>query len=128
MISYRTLKEEEINRELFRHFIRRQVVGKCLRREGNAWIEKDDPFIDDWSEEDYETLIRCLKNTVKTGGFVYGAWDDGTLKGFVSVEPEQFGGENRYLDLTSIHISEDRRRKGIGKTLFLAARDRKSVV
>ena len=92
MISYRTLKEEEISRELFRHFIRRQVVGKCLRREGDKWIEKDDPFIDDWSEEDYKTLICCLKNTVKTGGFVYGAFEDGMLKGFVSVESKRFGG------------------------------------
>jgi ribosomal protein S18 acetylase RimI-like enzyme len=121
MISYRTLKEEEISRELFRHFIRRQVVGKCLRREGDKWIEKDDPFIDDWSEEDYKTLICCLKNTVKTGGFVYGAFEDGMLKGFVSVESKRFGGENQYLDLTSIHISEDRRRRGIGKALFLKA-------
>ena len=32
-----------------------------------------------------------------------------------------FGGENRYLDLTSIHVSEDLRRGGVGKHLFLAA-------
>lgn len=121
MVQYRTLKEQEINRQLFGHFIRRQVVGKCLRREGDIWIEKDDPFIDDWSEQDYETLIRCLKNTVRTGGFVCGAFDNGMLKGFVSVESERFGSENQYLDLTSIHISEDMRRNGIGKALFLAA-------
>ena len=37
------------------------------------------------------------------------------------MESERFGSENQYLDLTSIHISEDMRRKGIGKALFLAA-------
>ncbi len=123
MIQYKNLGEQEIDRELFQHFIRRQVVVKCLRRENNCWITKDDPFIDDWSEKDYQTLVECLKNTVVTGGFVYAAFYDGFLKGFVSVEPAFFGSENQYLDLSSIHISEDMRRKGIGKTLFLAAKD-----
>ena len=122
MIQYRNLCEQEIDRELFRKFIRRQVVVNCLRREGGCWKIKDDPFVDDWSEEDYQTLVRCLKNTVSTGGFVYAAFCDGVLKGFVSVEPEVFGGENQYLDLSSIHVSEDMRRNGIGKTLFLAAK------
>lgn len=35
---------------------------------------KSDPFVDDWSEEDYQFLISCLKNTVRTGGFVCGAF------------------------------------------------------
>jgi adenosylhomocysteine nucleosidase len=121
-LQYRTLLEQEIDRKLFQNFIRRQVVGRCLRRENGCWKEKDDPFIDDWSEDDYQTLIGCLKNTVKTGGYVYAAFCNGVLKGFVSVESELFGGINRYLDLSSIHISEDMRRCGIGKTLFLAAK------
>ena len=47
----------------------------------------------------------------------------GNLKGFVSVEPEIFGGEQGYCDLSSIHVSEDLRGKGIGQVLFHAARD-----
>ena len=97
MIQYKNLGEQEIDRGLFQHFIRRQVVVKCLRRENNCWITKDDPFIDDWSEKDYQTLVECLKNTVVTGGFVYAAFYDGFLKGFVSVEPAFFGSENQYL-------------------------------
>lgn len=68
-------------------------------------------------------MIRCLKNTVRSGGFVCGAFSDGILKGFVSVEGEIFGGENRYLDLSSLHVSADMRRNGIGKALFHAARE-----
>lgn len=123
MILYRSLREQEINRELFSSFIRRQVVVKCVRKDGAGWTVKEDPFIDDWSEEDYGTLVSCLKNTVSSGGFVYAAFVDGALKGFVSVEPELFGGENRYLDLSSIHVSEDMRRNGIGRILFHAAKE-----
>ncbi len=121
MIEYRTLQEQEIDRRLFHAFIRRQVVDQCLRRENGAWVVRSDPFIDDWTEEDYRTLICCLRHTARTGGLVLGAFSDGALKGFVSVERGFFGGENRYLDLSSLHVSEDMRRAGIGKALFLTA-------
>ncbi len=82
---------------------------------------KDAPFIDDWSEEDYQFLIECLKNTIITGGVVYAAFCNGVLKGFASVESGFFGKEEKYLDLTSLHVSEDMRSMGIGRELFMAA-------
>ncbi len=121
MIEYRNLQEQKIDRRLFCTFIRRQVADQCLRRENGVWVVRSDPFIDDWTEEDYQTLISCLHNPIRTGGFVCGAFSDGELKGFVSVENDFFGGDNRYHDLSSLHVSEDMRRNGIGKALFLAA-------
>lgn len=122
MIQYRNLYIDEICRELFKDFIRHQVVTKCWRRENGEWIMKDAPFIDDWTEKDYQILISCLKNTVITDGFVYAAFYNDMLKGFVSVESALFGGEQKYLDLSSIHISEDMRGMGVGRTLFLSAK------
>ena len=122
MLTYRMLCASELDRSLFRAFGRHQVVDQCLRREDGAWVVRSDPFVDDWSEEDYQFLIVCLQNTIKTGGAVYGAFQGEALKGcFVSVEQGLFGGENRYLDLTSLHVSEDMRRSGIGRTLFQMA-------
>lgn len=123
MIQYKNLCEDEINRTLFKNFIRHQDVSKCWRKENGKWIVKDDPFIDDWTENDYDVLISCLKNTITSGGFVYAAFYNNQLKGFVSVEPELFGGKNNYLDLSSIHVSEDMRNRGIGKTLFFEAKE-----
>lgn len=123
MIIYRELLDRELDRELFRHFVRRQVVTDCWRRVDGRWTVRPDPFVDDWSEEDFRVLLRCLQNTVRTGGFLYAAFREGRLKGFVSVEAELFGGEQRYLDLTSIHVSADMRGRGIGRTLFKAAED-----
>lgn len=122
MIQYRSLQANEICRELFKNFIRHQNVTKCWRRENDEWLIKDAPFIDDWTEQDYHTLVSCLKNTVVTGGFVYAAFYNEKLKGFVSVEAALFGGEQKYLDLSSIHVSEDMRNQGIGAALFLAAK------
>ncbi|MBO5277955.1 MAG: GNAT family N-acetyltransferase [Lachnospiraceae bacterium] len=120
-IDYRSLQESEITRPLFRHFNRRQVVKDCWRRVGGEWVIREDPFIDDWSEEDYQFLVQCLRNTVNTGGVVYGAFENGQLKGFTSVEAQPLGSENQYLDLSCIHVSEDMRGQGIGTRLFSLA-------
>ncbi|SHO49171.1 GNAT family N-acetyltransferase [Anaerocolumna xylanovorans] len=121
-MKYIELKANEIDRELFSHFIRRQSVTQCWRKIDGKWCIKDAPFTDDWTEDEYNELIACLKNTITTGGFVLGAFSDGTLKGFVSVEPALFGKNKEYLDLSSIHISEDMRGRGIGKELFQLAK------
>lgn len=121
MVEYQNLREEDIREELFDGFIRHQVVTKCWRRENGEWVIKNAPFVDDWSETDYQTLIAHLKGVLSSGGFVYAAFCRGTLKGFVSVDPEWMWDGQEYLDLTNLHVSEDMRRRGIGKTLFLAA-------
>lgn len=122
-VCYRRLSEEEIHRALFAGFIRHQAVKDCWRKEDGAWVVREDPFIDDWSDEEYDELVKCLKHTVSAGGFVYAAFVDGDLKGFVSVEPELFGGRQRYLDLSSLHVSEEWRGYGIGRQLFEKAKD-----
>lgn len=122
-MEYRKLNENEIDRQLFAHFIRHQNVTKCWRKVDGQWYIRDIAFIDDWSEEDYGVLVRCLRNTVRTGGLVLGAFCGEQLKGFVSVEPELTGSRREYMDLSSIHVSEDMRGQGIGKELFLAAKD-----
>lgn len=123
MILYRELKAEELNRDLFRHFIRRQVVTKCWRKEEGEWVIKDAPFIDDWSEEDYRILVQCLKNTIWADGFVCAAFVDGKLKGFISVEGRPIGRKGQYMDLSNIHISQDMRGQGIGRGLFERAKE-----
>lgn len=120
-MRYRELRYEEINRNLFDKFQRHQEVTKCWRKENDEWLIKEDPFIDDWSEEDYIVLIKCLKNTIETKGIVYGAFIDNDLKGFASVEYGFMDDNNVYFDLSSIHVSEDMRGHGIGKELFLLA-------
>ena len=117
-VTVRALTVEEIDRKLFCAFIRRQEVNFCWRREGDGWVVRPDPFIDDWSEAEYAELIDCLKNTVLTGGGVWGAFADGALKGFASVEGGIFGETGRYMDLSCIHVSQDMRHSGIGRRLF----------
>ena len=120
-MEYRRLSAEGICPGLFRHFVRRQQVTRCWCRENGEWRVKDTPFLDDWTPEDYETLARCLKNTCGAGGFVCAAFCEGALKGFASVEAGLFGGGGRYLELSSLHVSQELRGQGVGKKLLHAA-------
>ncbi len=122
-LELRNIEMNELNRDLFSHFIRRQVVTECFRKMEGQWVTKENPFVDDWSEEDYEELLYYLKNTVRTGGLLVGSFYDNKLKGFVSVEGNPIGSKGQYYDLSSIHVSEDCRGQGIGKLLFLRAKE-----
>lgn len=123
MLHYQKLNKNDITPELFRAFHRRQIVTDCRRRENGQWVIRRDPFVDDWTADDYDTLVRCLKNTAATGGLVCAAFLDGALKGFVSVEAMPLGSAGQYLDLSSLHVSEELRRMGIGRALFSIAKD-----
>ena len=122
MIEYRNINLEEMNRELFADFQRRQDVTKCWRKVEGEWVIRDIAFVDDWSAEDYEFLVKCLHNTIQTGGVVIGAFCEGHLKGFASVEAELFGSDGQYMDLTSLHVSGDMRRNGMGAELLNRAK------
>lgn len=123
-MEYRLLREEEIDRALLRDFERRQQVNRCWRREEGRWVIRDAPFVDQWSEEDYAFLVQCLRRTVRTGGAVFGALTEGgRAKGFASVEPQPLGARGQYRDLSSLHVSEELRGRGMGKKLFALAAD-----
>lgn len=118
-VIYKKLKEEEINEELFSKFDRYQEVKRCWRKDGDKWRLEDVPFIEQWGKEEYRFLVKCLKNTIRTNGVVVGAFDNGILVGFVSIESKFFGSHKEYLQLSSIHVSYERRGRSIGKELFI---------
>lgn len=122
-MEYRMISTENLTRALFAHFIRCQEVTKCWRKEAGEWVIRDAPFIDDWSEEDYAALLAELQELLSNGGIVIGAFYKGELKGFASVSGILFGGQREYLDLTNLHVSQDMRRRGVGRELFLRAAD-----
>ncbi|MGN1101417.1 MAG: GNAT family N-acetyltransferase [Huintestinicola sp.] len=112
------LTEEMIKMGLFSDFHRHQVVTKCHRKINGEWVIIDNPFVEDWGEKEFEDLVKCLKNTDRTGGAVIGAFDGSRLVGLASAENTFFGSRGQYLELSSIHVTEELRGSGIGKKLF----------
>lgn len=118
MISYRHLTAAQLMPSLFAHFDRYQEVKQCWRQENNTWILKDIAFIDDWEPKHIDILVKCLSNTVRTGGAVIGAFEENQLVGFAALENELFGRNRRYLQLSSLHVTYPKRGGGIGRELF----------
>ena len=120
--EYRALQPQELTRALFRDFDRRQPVDLCWRRDASGgWEIRPDPFVDDWSEQDYTDLLAQLQAAAGQGGLVLGAFVGASLKGFASVEPDFLGPDNAMLELSNLHVSRDFRGRGLGKALFRRA-------
>ncbi|BBF42525.1 hypothetical protein lbkm_1208 [Lachnospiraceae bacterium KM106-2] len=120
-MNYREIELKEMNRSLFKEFNRYQKVVKCKAKVNGKWEIIDRPFIDDWTEEEYQFLVKCLTHTIEEGGVVFGCFVGNQLKGFASVEGSLIGSHGQYMDLTSLHVSMECRGRGIGKYLFLLA-------
>ncbi|MGM9548360.1 MAG: hypothetical protein ACI3V5_00735 [Faecousia sp.] len=105
-MTLRELTPGELSVTLFKDFRRHQQVTKCWRKVDGRWTLIDNPFVEDWTQAEYAFLVECLKGTLSGGGAVYGAFDNGVLKGFASVEAEPFGSRKQYRELTSIHVSD----------------------
>ena len=73
------------------------------------------------------TVLDCFTHTgsfalnAAKGGVVLGAFADGALKGFASVESAPLGKAGDYRDLTCLHVSAELRGRGIGRELFARA-------
>lgn len=121
-ITYKQLAFSDVDFSMFEFFDRTQNVTKCWRKVNGEWLIKDVPFIDNWTEEQYQEGVLYLKSLIQSNGYVVGAFYNGQLKGFASVEPAIFGALAKYMDLSNIHVSQDMRKKGIGKELFALAK------
>ena len=117
-VKYRELKQEDISLEAFEGFDRHQEVKKCWRKIEGTWVLKDIAFVEEWGSEEYAFLVKCLIRTVNEGGTVWGAFHEERLCGFASLENQSFGSRGQYLQLSSIHVSDGQRGKGIGRMLF----------
>jgi ribosomal protein S18 acetylase RimI-like enzyme len=127
-ISYYELNDAEIDRSLFTCFNRYQEVTKCWRKENGEWELKNISFTEQWGPEEYESLIKKLHNTIRSGGAVIGAFYDEVLIGFTSVESQLFGLQKQYLELSNLHTSYENRGMGVGRNLFsLACRKAKEM-
>ncbi len=121
MTEYREIGAEMLGAELFSGFIRRQEVKRCWRRSGGQWVVKDIEFVDDWDAGDYRRVLGQLRDVLGSGGTVWGAFREGRLKGFASVDGRLIGSEGQYAVLEEFHVSQDCRRMGMDRELFFRA-------
>ncbi len=114
----RTLSENEITAELFEGFNRHQTVTKSLRKISGQWVTVDNCYEENWDVDRFKALTEELKETIRTGGAVFGGFEKGVLRGFAACEGTPMGSRGQYLELSIIQVSEETRGSGMGRALF----------
>lgn len=118
-IEYRTLELEDFKSTLLEKFNRYQETRRVWFKEHqNKYNIKEDYFVEEWDDIKKVLVIKALQNCIISGGCVIGAFVDGHIKGFASIEGGLFGTRKEYVELSYIHISCECRGMGIGKKLF----------
>jgi GNAT superfamily N-acetyltransferase len=118
MLNYRQLIAQDIPPDLLDGFDRYQETSQVWFMEDGVLKTKEDSFIDDWDLQKRREFAVYLQEVAARDGIVYAAFDNQRCIGFASVEPQLFGSENQYLELTTCHIDRRWRGQGIGRTLF----------
>ncbi len=124
MIVYRPILAQELVPELFRDFIRHQVIDRVWRKEEGGWVIRSAPrVIENWGDEQRSFVCWALGEILAGGGIVTGAFSGGKLKGIIALEAEPLGSRGQYREIPFLQVSGDCRGQGIGTHLFTLARE-----
>ncbi len=116
------LKIEELKAGLLSRFDRYQKVKRVWYNVAGTWVLKDDPFVEQWSDEKKDEIVLTeMAECVNSSGAVWGVFNPNSeVIGFAILSAEPLGSGRQYLKLAQLHISYGHRGGGIGKKLFLA--------
>lgn len=70
-----------------------------------------------WPPAERDAYAGRLRELQAAGGSVFGAWDGGTLLGFVSLDVGGVGGDPGLLKLDMLYVSAGQRGRGLGRAL-----------
>ena len=108
---------DDLHPDLLLHFNRYQEIQRCWTNENGNWILKDSFSTEQWDEALRKEIVAVdFTNCLKTGGFLWGAFnDDEKLIAFANLVLDFFGSEKQYLQLMQLHVSLEYRNRGLGK-------------
>jgi ribosomal protein S18 acetylase RimI-like enzyme len=121
-ITYRRLTLSDLSPDILKSFHRYQEIKKSWRRIDNEWVLIDNPFIEDWTDEQKRyTVTAGLVPAVHSGGAIFAAYDADKLIGFSTLMGARMGSVGQYLQMDMLHVSAEYRHHGIGRKLFTLA-------
>ncbi|MYL65143.1 GNAT family N-acetyltransferase [Bacillus hwajinpoensis] len=123
MDTIRILQSIDFEDSILDTFERKQETTKVLVVESNSLNEKEDRFVDDWTIERKREIVNHFKSTIASGGAVIVAEQGSKVLGFAVIEAKTFGERSTYRELSYIHTSLPYRGMGIGRRLFVKAKE-----
>lgn len=123
MDTIRVLQSINFDDSILDTFERKQETTKVLVVESNRLNEKEDRFKDDWTIERKREIVNHFKSIITCDGAVIVAEQESKVLGFAVIEAETFGERSTYRELSYMHTSFPYRGMGIGRRLFVKAKD-----
>jgi len=115
-LNYRLLEKSEL--KLLSEIDRKEIVNEVYYFKNNK-LEIVNEFynIERWILEELQDYINRLEDIYDRNGTIYGAFDNDKIIGLAALESKFIGKNNDQLKLDMLYISNNYRKKGIGKNL-----------
>lgn len=118
-----TIKFEKLTKQNFSEyslddFVRHQDVTECWRNVDGEWKLLPIKFVEEWDWEECRSIAKNIFENLDKNIVGYGALEDGTLVGYITIGTSLFGSREQYVQLVEFEVSEKFRGRKIGKRLF----------
>ena len=117
-IQYKRLDTDCFNAYSLDSFVRHQTVTECWRKVDNKWALVPNLFVENWTIEQRRAIAEDIEQHMNHDQTGFGAYDGGRIVGFATVSHHIFGDTANYVELVCFQVSEEYRRRGIGRKLF----------
>ena len=115
-IHYQRLNADNFTNHSLDDFVRRQTVTECWRKINNDWKLVPNVYQENWSQVQCREIAEDVVHYINLDQTGFGAFDG-------DVSHRIFGVKARYVQLVCLQITEEYRRRGIGRKLFSLACD-----
>ena len=119
--QYRRLDNSNFNGHSLDGFVRHQTVAACWRKINSEWQLVPNVYEENWSQAQCREIAEDVAHHMDLDQTGFGAFDGETVIGFATVSHRIFGAAARSVQLVCLQVSEEYRRKGIGRRLFSMA-------
>ena len=102
-------------------FVRHQTVTECWRKIAGDWKLVPNVYEENWSQVQCREIAEDVAHHISLDQTGFGAFEGERIIGFATVSRRIFGVAARYVQLVCLQITEEYRRRGIGRKLFSLA-------
>lgn len=117
-LKFERLTKQNFDEYSLDSFVRHQDVTQCWRNVDGEWKLLPIEFTEEWDLEKRRSIAKNISESLDENIIGYGAYEDGTVVGYITIGTDFFGSREQYVQLVEFQVSENFRGRKIGKRLF----------
>ncbi len=117
-ITVRLFTASQLTPTLLEQFCHEQRIRSKWVKSGEGYTLVKADELRQWDREKRRWIPEYLRRQLDSRGFVAGAFSNGRLVGFASLDGDLQGETEKYANLTMLFVDDRWKRRGIGSRLF----------